>query len=285
MSAADSSLDSDPQRALCAKCFEGYLLDGQPKGHLEKTGPIESYVAVGKKTAEDGKVIVLATDIFGLGIPNSKLLADKLAAELGWTVYVPDLFEGDYIDTSKLQPQLELMDESLYKKSLFSKITSILSILYGIVRYVGLGYVKKHSLRHALTLSEQVCSFLRTEKGVKKIGMVGYCFGGGIAVLLATKAGPIDVGVSAHPGQIKAEDFKTIARPFALLLPEEDWGFDRIKKDAVANLDGLAVPKVVHNYPDTLHGFACRPKLSDPNVKAQFHQALADTCAWFKEHL
>ncbi|GAA5900713.1 hypothetical protein JCM5296_004876 [Sporobolomyces johnsonii] len=285
MSAADSSLDSDPQRTLCAKCFEGYLLDGEPNGRLEKTGPIESYVAVGEKTAQDGKVIVLATDIYGLGIPNPKLLADKLAAELGWTVYVPDLFEGEYIDTSKLQPQLELMDESLYKKSLFSKITSILSILYGLVRYVGIGYLKKHSLSRALTLSEQVCSFLRTEKGVKKIGMVGYCFGGSLVCLLATREGPIDVGVCAHPGQVKAGDFKAIDRPFALLLPEEDWSFDRVRKDALANFDTATIPKVVHNYPGTMHGFACRPKLSDPNVKAQFHQALADTCAWFKEHL
>lgn len=42
------------------------------------------------------------TDIFGLGIPNGKLIADKLAARTGYPVYVPDLFDGDWCDVNKM---------------------------------------------------------------------------------------------------------------------------------------------------------------------------------------
>lgn len=38
-----------------------------------------------------------ATDVFGLGIPNSKLIADRIAEATSFPVYVPDLLQGELI--------------------------------------------------------------------------------------------------------------------------------------------------------------------------------------------
>lgn len=37
-----------------------------------------------------------ATDMFGLGIPNPCIVADYIAEATGFSVYVPDLLEGQY---------------------------------------------------------------------------------------------------------------------------------------------------------------------------------------------
>jgi carboxymethylenebutenolidase len=36
-----------------------------------------------------------ATDVFGVAIPNPKLIADILATSTGLVVYVPDFLEGE----------------------------------------------------------------------------------------------------------------------------------------------------------------------------------------------
>ena len=40
------------------------------------------------------KAIVLLTDIFGLPLPNPRIVADHLAEQVGVDVWVPDLFNG-----------------------------------------------------------------------------------------------------------------------------------------------------------------------------------------------
>ena len=40
------------------------------------------------------RAIVLLTDIFGLPLKNSKLIADELSQKVGCDVWVPDLFAG-----------------------------------------------------------------------------------------------------------------------------------------------------------------------------------------------
>jgi carboxymethylenebutenolidase len=40
------------------------------------------------------KAIILLTDIFGLPLPNPRIVADHLAEQVGVDVWVPDFFEG-----------------------------------------------------------------------------------------------------------------------------------------------------------------------------------------------
>jgi carboxymethylenebutenolidase len=76
----------------CENCFKGSELSGTPSG--EMVG--DAYFARSSEAAAEHKktAVVLLTDIFGLPLQNSKIMADTLAQRLGVDVWVPDLFAG-----------------------------------------------------------------------------------------------------------------------------------------------------------------------------------------------
>jgi carboxymethylenebutenolidase len=77
----------------CEQCTQGYILPGEPAGSMVNG----AYFAPAPADAAPSglkKAIVLLTDIFGLPLKNSKILADDLAKRVGCDVWVPDFFEG-----------------------------------------------------------------------------------------------------------------------------------------------------------------------------------------------
>lgn len=75
---------------LCIHCVTGSRIPGEPKGELKKLGPYETYVTRTSHSS-DGKAIVIFTDVFGLALANSKIIADILAERTGLPVFVPDV--------------------------------------------------------------------------------------------------------------------------------------------------------------------------------------------------
>jgi hypothetical protein len=87
---------------LCKNCVSGHVLPGEPKGALKDGAYIYSYGP--ENQSHDGapdpagkKAIILLTDIFGLDLKNSKILADSFGERLKCDVLVPDLFNGTYV--------------------------------------------------------------------------------------------------------------------------------------------------------------------------------------------
>lgn len=77
--------------ASCPDCTKGVELSGEPTGViLDIQG---AYFAAGPQETSS-RAIILLTDIFGLPLKNSKILADNLAKRLNCDVWVPDLFNG-----------------------------------------------------------------------------------------------------------------------------------------------------------------------------------------------
>lgn len=80
--------------ASCEQCTKGWVLPGEPKGsmvndkYFHPAPPSETEIS--EKCA-----VVLLTDIFGLSLKNSKIIADELSIRLGCDVWVPDLFQGE----------------------------------------------------------------------------------------------------------------------------------------------------------------------------------------------
>ena len=75
----------------CPDCISGNWLPGSPKG-AEENGV---YLAKGSNQEDTkNKAVVVLTDIFGLSISNPKIIADTIAEQTGFDVWVPDLFNG-----------------------------------------------------------------------------------------------------------------------------------------------------------------------------------------------
>lgn len=70
---------------------QGFTLDGTPRGQMLPDG---TYFAAASSGSPSSTAIIFLTDIFGLALPNPKIMADELSGALGVDVYVPDLFDG-----------------------------------------------------------------------------------------------------------------------------------------------------------------------------------------------
>ena len=88
-----------------------------------------------------------------------------------------------------------------------------------------------------------------------KIAVVGFCFGGGIANLLATRLPDLAAAVPFYGAQPRAEDVAQIKAPLLIHYAEHD---DRINAGAAAYEAALKASHVKYQlftYPGTQHGF------------------------------
>ncbi|KWU45863.1 hypothetical protein RHOSPDRAFT_32336 [Rhodotorula sp. JG-1b] len=305
---------NNEQHQACAACFQGYKLDGEPKGTMQELGGLAYYFAPGKSTE---KAIVLGTDLFGLGVPNCKIVADWFAENTGLPVFVPDLLEGDnvrgatgdYIDPSKLG--LEEFEEPMATKPFLTRMRIMAGAVWSFGFKIGPRFLARHSMGHVEPIADKFCRDLKEQKGFKILGFVGYCFGGTLSVLLAKRDSPLDACVCFHPGGPSPRAWKNIAKPFMLVCSEgesgpriarskdphtrsltsvcgfaEDFAFDRDKATVLPILAALRVPvEVWDDNKGTTHGFGCRPNMATPEVREAFERGLRRTKEWFEVHL
>jgi carboxymethylenebutenolidase len=88
-----------------------------------------------------------------------------------------------------------------------------------------------------------------------KIGAVGFCYGGGIVNMLATRLPDLRAAVPFYGNQPKAEDVPRIKSPLLIHYAEKD---DRINAGWPAYEAALKESKVAYEafiYPGTQHGF------------------------------
>ena len=88
-----------------------------------------------------------------------------------------------------------------------------------------------------------------------RIGVVGFCYGGGIANMLATRVPDLGAAVPFYGNQPPIEDVPKIKAPLLIQYAEKD---DRINAGWPAYETALKAAKVqytAHIYPGTQHGF------------------------------
>ncbi|AIZ40975.1 MULTISPECIES: dienelactone hydrolase family protein [Cellulophaga] len=115
------------------------------------------------------------------------------------------------------------------------------------------------------------------------IGVVGFCFGGWIANMLAVRIPELGAAVPYYGRQPEAEDAATIKAPLLLQYGELDERVNAGIPAYEAVLTAHAITYETHIYPKVNHGF-------HNNTTPRFDKAAADlswsrTIAFFKEHL
>ncbi len=116
-------------------------------------------------------------------------------------------------------------------------------------------------------------------KGAGKIGVVGYCWGGSLAFLSATRLSGIAAAVGYYGGTIAAHATEKPKVPTMLHFGEKDHGIPMSDVEKVK----AARPDVkVFTY-NADHGFSCDERGSFD--KPSHEQALGRTLDFFKQHL
>ncbi|TBU38859.1 alpha/beta-hydrolase [Dichomitus squalens] len=249
--------------SLCAHCVSGVRHEGTPEGQNQTIGGVEVYVATPTIDYPKDKAILFLTDVFGLPLPNNKLLADDYARN-GFKVYAPDLFGDDAVPPDALNPgsSFDLM-----------------------------GWLEKHSVDSKLPIIRQLIAALKTQ-GITKFAAIGFCYGGRPAFILGF-TNEIDVVAVSHPSllQIPVDLERYAAHSKAPLLINACEFDPQFPRSAGQNADelfggGKFAPGYEHTYWEgCTHGFAVRGDLSDPKVKAGREGAFKATVEFLIKYL
>ncbi|KAF3919557.1 hypothetical protein ABW20_dc0102424 [Dactylellina cionopaga] len=282
------------ETAACEQCISGSIHKGLPQGTEEVVHGLNTYV-IGNRTSPRG-IIVLYSDVFGLELPNNKLIADSYAKSGEWLVYMPDFFKGDPM-TLKFADVAIPVDQA--KQSSLSFYTGLLALAPSLVMWM---------TRHKAGPTTQICmDFLgalkRETPKTQKIGIVGFCWGGRYAFQAAQEKHMIKIGeesvplvdaaVALHPSNLALpEDAEKLVVPFSCGWGQEDTNTKIELKGKVEQIvakekeAGRAVPEVVHQvYKPGRHGFAVRGNPENPQEKKCLEDSVTQVLDWFNKWL
>lgn len=255
---------------------------------------MNTYV-VGNRTSPKG-IIVVYSDVFGLELPNNKLIADAYAKSGKYLVYLPDFFKGDPVPL-KIADTILPVDAA--KQSTWSKYTGMLAMLPSFLMW---------QTRHKFEPTDQVCmeflGKLRRETPVStKIGMVGFCWGGRYALRAASedrmievngkKTPLVDVVVALHPSNlVLPADVEKPGVPLSLGWGAEDTFVSIETKAKVEEVhakeaaDGRKMPEIEHQtYTPGRHGFAVRGNPDNPEERAILEGTEKQAMKWMERWL
>lgn len=273
-----------------ANFSRGTIHSGQPQGKEELIHGLNTYV-IGNRTNPRG-IIVMYSDVFGLNLPNNKLIADAYAKSGEWLVYLPDFFEGDALGLT-IADLLIPVDAT--KQSSLGWYTGLLARAPSFVLWL---------TRHREAPTNKVCmDFLaalrRETPETRKIGIVGFCWGGKYAIRAAKESNVIDIegrkvpvvdaAVALHPSNLTLPyDAEKLVAPVSYGWGLEDSGVKIETKDKVEEIHagevaaGKTVPEMEHKvYKPGRHGFAVRGNPDDPLEKACLEDSVTQVLDWF----
>lgn len=192
-------------------------------------GSFSAYLA--RPASGGGPGIVLIQEIFGIN-KVMRDIADAHASQ-GYFVLAPDLFW-------RQQPGVQLTDQT--------------DAEWARARNLMQGFDQNKGIEDLIA----TLNALRTTPGCTgKVGTLGYCLGGRLAYLMATRS-DADCNVSYYGVGIQdvLDEAKNITRPLMLQIAEED---QFVPKEAQANITThlSSHPQVtIYRYPGQNHAFA-----------------------------
>eukprot|EP01112_Ceratiomyxa_fruticulosa_P011436 TRINITY_DN309_c0_g1_i3.p1 TRINITY_DN309_c0_g1~~TRINITY_DN309_c0_g1_i3.p1 ORF type:complete len:253 (-),score=46.48 TRINITY_DN309_c0_g1_i3:551-1309(-) len=246
-----SSSSSDAHK----HCLSGSIHSGEPKGRFEEDiAGFRTYVATPSVLARKDKAIVYLADLFGLDLPNPKLLSDAYAEESGLTVYAPDFMEGNPVPTDA----------------------------FTVGGFDLQGWFASHSHEKVYGFCTEFIAGLKEKYKLTGVAVVSFCWSGWFAVELASRPDIIDGAAIAHPSRVKVpEQIETICKPTLWICAEKDHDLTTVKrKTAQEVLEKNGVPNKFVDFPGTMHGFAVRGSDSD---KESREKAKDEVVKFFRE--
>ncbi|EOA85008.1 uncharacterized protein SETTUDRAFT_91631 [Exserohilum turcica Et28A] len=222
-------------------CIVGVQHEGTPRGQIKQID----------NNGNTHHAIVIMTDVFGMDFPNVQLIADQFAAN-GYLTVIPDVFNGTQVQ--------------------FPAPTT-----FNLEKYIATTMPQPDTVD---PIYARVINHLRGELGVKRLGGVGYCFGGKY-VCRWLKQGALDAGFMAHPSFVHADEVKGIQGPLSIAAAEIDDIFTLDERRQTEDLlTQHTVPYQIFLYSGVEHGFATKGDLANGKARFAKEQAFFQAVCW-----
>lgn len=224
-----------------------------------KTGMVEfpsnAHTTLGYLALPDDKgkhpAVVLIQEWWGL-VPHIKDVAERFARE-GFVALAPDLYHGE----KTTEP-----DEARKLAMALDKQRAVAEIAAGT-----------HYLQKMANVEP------------KKIGVVGWCMGGGLALSTAVHDGDIGAAVAFYGRPLDAQDTANLHVPILGLYGERDHGIStQAVHEFEKELEQARVPHDIHIYPGAGHAFFNDAR-SDSFKPDAARDAWTRTLEWFRKYL
>ncbi|KNA12447.1 hypothetical protein SOVF_125940 [Spinacia oleracea] len=227
------------------------LNPGSGAGLVEEIGGSKSYFS----GSSDSKLAVLfISDVYGYEAPNLRKLADKVAAA-GFYSVVPDFLHGEPYNPQNTERPIQ-------------------------------AWIKDHGPDKGCEEAKLVIETLK-QKGISKIGAVGFCWGAKVVVQLAQSDEYIQAGALLHPSFVTVDDIKGVNVPIAVLGAEIDHLSppELVKQFEEALNAKPEVDGFVKIFPGVSHGWTVRYDPEDAAAVKAAEEAHQDMLGWFQKYI
>lgn len=266
-------------QGICEDCVTGFLKSGKTTGEIKEVGGVSAYFAPSTSHTSN-KAIIVISDIFGWEFVNARLYADELAKQTGFLVVLPDMMKGYAFSTDVLQKPTGLIQNVVQKAKFAGLIYD-----FGKLRY-------NLKDKDVLDIGLAVIQDLRSNYGIKSIGVHGFCFGGKYSTLLGHRgpeqsASPIQAYAAGHPSFLSLPGDITNLDPnipgFLQLAESDMMVTDKMKVQIEELKKDLKLKTKV--YPGTKHGFCLKSNEDDEKERDIAAEATTDAADFFKASL
>ena len=167
---------------------------------------------------------------------------------------MPDFFEGEPADISWYPPDTSEKGEKLGN---FFK-------------------TKAGPPMHLPKIKEIVKEVSESNPDITSWGIIGYCWGGKMASLVAGQQTKFKAAVQCHPAMLDPSDAENVQIPMCVLA----------SKDEPADEANLKVTKHVETFSTQIHGWmAARANLQDPTVLKEYERGYKIALTFFHDNL
>ena len=117
----------------------------------------------------------------------------------------------------------------------------------------------------------------------KRVGSIGFCFGGWAVFNLGAHKDLVDCIATGHPTWLTKEEIDQVAVPVQILAPEKDQMFTpELKAHANSTIPALGVPYDYQYFPKVSHAFCVRGNPDDADELRAMQRAKNAAVYWFR---
>ncbi|XP_060110042.1 carboxymethylenebutenolidase homolog [Heteronotia binoei] len=236
-------------------CNAGDTLDYKSIGHEISVEHISAYLC--KPSLPTEKAVIVIHDIYGWQLPNTRYIVDMLAAN-GYLAILPDFYK-------RQEPWKPSSDWSTFDE-----------------------WLKTRDAKKINKETDVVLKYLKEQCNLRKIGVLGFCWGGAAVHHLMLSYSDFKAGVSVYGVIRLAEGRYNLLNPTFFIFGEKD---EFIPLDQVSILEQKLKEECKVNfevkiYPGQTHGFVHRKK-DDMNAKDKpyIEEGRKDMIDWLNRYI